>query len=164
MGLVTPDIGLLFWMFVTFGIVFFILAKYAWKPILKSLREREDTIADALNKAEEAKRQMSNLKSENEKLLAQARTEREAILREAKEMKDSIIAQAKTSADIEGKRMIAAAKENINREKSAAINDLKNQVAAYSIEIAEKLVRKKMESDKEQDELVRKSIDNFQLN
>jgi F-type H+-transporting ATPase subunit b len=164
MGLVTPDLGLLFWMFVTFGIVFFILAKFAWKPILNSLKEREDSIADSLNKAEEARKQMANLKSENEKLLAQARVERENILREAKDMKDSIIAQAKTSADIEGKRLIAAAKENINREKNAAIDDLKKQVASYSIEIAEKLVRKKMESDKEQDELVRKSIDNFQLN
>jgi F-type H+-transporting ATPase subunit b len=164
MGLVTPDIGLLFWMFVTFGIVFFILAKFAWKPILNSLRDRENSITDSLNKAEEARKAMANLKSENEALLAQARAERENILREAKEMKDSIIAQAKVTADTEGKRMIASAKENINREKNAAIDDLKKQVASYSIEIAEKLVRKKMESDKEQDELVRKSIDNFQLN
>ncbi len=164
MGLITPEIGLLFWMFVTFGIVFFILAKFAWKPIMKSLSEREDSIAEALDKAEEAKKQMANLKADNEKLLAQARSEREAILREAKEMKESIIAQAKSSADTEGKKMIASAKENIEREKSAAIADLKNQVAAYSIEIAEKLIRKKLESNKEQDELVNKAINDFHLN
>lgn len=138
MGLITPDIGLLFWMLVTFGIVLYILGKFAWKPILKALSEREDSISEALDKAEEAKKQMAALKADNEKLLAQARVEREAILREAKEMKDSIIAQAKTSADVEGKKMIANAKENIEREKTAAINDLKNQVASYSIEIAEK--------------------------
>ncbi len=164
MGLITPDIGLVFWMLVTFGIVLFILGKFAWKPILKALNDRENSITEALEKAEEAKKQMGNLKAENEKLLAQARTEREAILREAKEMKDSIIAQAKTSADVEGKKMIANAKENIEREKSAAINDLKTQVAAYSIEIAEQLVRKKLESGKEQDELLNKAISKFHLN
>ena len=164
MGLITPDIGLLFWMLVTFGVVLFILGKFAWKPILKALGEREDSIAEALDRAEEAKKQMANLKSENEKLLALARTEREAILREAKEMKDSIIAQAKTSADVEGKKMIASAMENIEREKTAAINDLKVQVASYSIEIAEQLVRKKLESGKEQEELLNKAISKFQLN
>jgi len=164
MGLITPELGLLFWMFVTFGTVLFILGKFAWKPILKSLSDRENSITDALNQAEEAKKQMANLKADNEKLLAQARSEREAILREAKEMKESIIAQAKSTADTEGKKMIANAKENIEREKTAAISDLKNQVAAYSIEIAEKLVRKKLESNKEQDELMTKAINEFHLN
>jgi F-type H+-transporting ATPase subunit b len=164
MGLITPDIGLVFWMLVTFGIVLFILGKFAWKPILKALGERENSIAEALDKAEEAKKQMASLKADNEKLLAQARTEREAILREAKEMKDSIIATAKTSAETEGKKMLASAKENIEREKNAAINDLKNQVAAYSIEIAEQLLRKKLESGKEQEELLNKAISKFHLN
>jgi F-type H+-transporting ATPase subunit b len=164
MGLITPDIGLLFWMLVTFGIVLYILGKFAWKPILKALSEREDSISEALDKAEEAKKQMAALKADNEKLLAQARIERDAILREAKEMKDSIITLAKTTADAEGKKMIANAKENIEREKTAAINDLKNQVASYSIEIAEKLIRKKLETNKEQEELVNKSIGDFHLN
>ena len=164
MGLITPDLGLLFWMLVTFSIVVFILGKFAWKPILKMLAERENSIAEALDKAEEAKKQMASMQAENEKLLAQARTEREAILREAKEMKDTIISQAKASADLEGKKLIANAKESIEREKQLAINDLKNQVATYSLEIAEKLVRKKLESNKEQDELVNKAIGNFHLN
>lgn len=164
MNLITPDPGLLFWMLVTFGIVLYILGKFAWKPILKALGERENAITEALDKAEDAKKQMASMQAENEKLLALARTEREAILREAKEMKDSIIAQAKTSADIEGKKMIANAKENIEREKTSAINDLKNQVASYSIEIAERLIRKKLESNKEQDELVNKAINDFHLN
>lgn len=164
MDLIKPDLGLLFWMLITFGIVLYILGKYAWKPILKALSEREDAITEALEKAEEAKKQMANMQAENEKLLAQARAEREAILRDAKEMKESIIAQAKTSADVEGKKMIANAKENIEREKVAAIHDLKNQVASYSIEIAEQLVRKKLESSKEQEELVNKAINNFHLN
>ncbi len=164
MNLITPDPGLLFWMLITFGIVLYILGKYAWKPILKALGERENAITEALDQAEEAKKQMASMQAENEKLLAQARSEREAILREAKEMKESIIAQAKTSADSEGKKMIAHAKENIEREKTAAINDLKNQVASYSIEIAERLVRKKLESNKEQEELVNKAIHDFHLN
>ena len=164
MGLITPDFGLLFWMLLTFGIVLFILGKFAWKPILKALSDRENSISEALEKAEDAKKQMANMQAENEKLLVKARVERENILREAKEMKDSIISQAKTQADIEGKKLIANAKENIEREKTLAINDLKNQVAAYSVEIAEKLVRKKLESGKEQDELINKSINNFHLN
>ncbi len=164
MELLQPSFGLIFWMCLTFGILIFILTRFAWKPIMKMLSEREQSIEDALNKAEEAKKQMENLKADNEKLLAQARAERETILREAKEMKDGIIAQAKATADTEAKRMIATAKESIDREKQAAVADLKNQVAAYSIEIAEKLVRKKMESNKEQEELVNKAISSFQLN
>ena len=164
MELLQPSFGLIFWMCLTFGILIFILTRFAWKPIMKMLSEREQSIEDALNKAEEAKKQMENLKADNEKLLAQARAERESILREAKEMKDGIIAQAKATADSEAKRMIATAKESIDREKQAAVADLKNQVASYSIEIAEKLVRKKMESNKEQEELVNKAISKFQLN
>src|SRR6185436_10424483 len=128
MKLVTPDIGLLFWMLVSFSIVLFLLKKYAWKPILKSLKERETSIADALNSAKQAKEEMASLKADNEKLLAQARAER-----------DLIIMEARSKATVEADRLLQVAREGIRNEKVAAINELKNQVAALSLEIAEKI-------------------------
>src|SRR5688572_11098446 len=109
MKLVTPDIGLLFWMLVSFSIVLFLLKKYAWKPILKSLKERETSIADALHSARRAKEEMATLKAENEKLLAQARVERDLILKEARDAKDSIIQEARSKATVEAARLLKIA-------------------------------------------------------
>jgi F-type H+-transporting ATPase subunit b len=118
MELVTPDPGLLFWMTITFLLVLFILTKFAWKPIMKALKDRESSIEEAIQSAENARRQMDSLKADNEKLLQEARLERDKMMKEAKEMKESIISQARKSADEEGRKMIAAAKEAIDKEKN----------------------------------------------
>ena len=155
MKLVTPDIGLLFWMLVSFSIVLFLLKKYAWKPILNSLKEREQSIAEALNSAKRAKEEMAALKSENEKLLVQARIERDAILKEARDAKDSIIVEARTRASSEADRLLQAAREGIQNEKLAAMTELKNQVATLSIEIAEKILKEELSSPEKQKQLVK---------
>ncbi len=164
MELIKPAFGLVFWMTLSFGIVFFLLRKYAWKPILNSLREREDSIADALNAARKAHEEMESLTADNEKLLAQARNERDEILKEARNAKDTIITEARTKATEEADRLTRIARENIQNEKMAAITDLKNQVANLSIEIAEKIMRSRLSDDEKHNSLVRKMMDDIKLN
>ena len=164
MKLVTPDIGLLFWMLVSFSIVLFLLKKYAWKPIMKSLNEREQNITEALNTARKAKEEMAALKSDNERLLNEARGERDKLLKEARDMKDSIIAEAKGKAQTEANKIMASAREAINNEKMAAITELKNQVAKMSIEIAEKILRHELSNDEKQKALMDNLIKDISLN
>lgn len=164
MQLVTPDIGLLFWMLVSFSIVLFLLKKYAWKPIMKSLNEREQNITEALNTARKAKEEMAALKSDNERLLNEARGERDKLLKEARDMKDSIIAEAKGKAQTEANKIMASAREAINNEKMSAITELKNQVAKMSIEIAEKILRHELSNDEKQKALMENLIKDISLN
>ncbi|MES2592998.1 MAG: F0F1 ATP synthase subunit B [Bacteroidota bacterium] len=164
MELVQPSWGLIFWMTISFLIIFFLLAKFAWKPILGMIKEREDSIEAALASAEQAKVEMKLLKSENEKILAEARGERDSMLKEAREIKDKIIAEAKTSAVSEGERLLKSARENIQNEKMAAITDLKNQVAVLSIEIAEKILKTELSSDDKQKSLVKNLLQDVNLN
>jgi F-type H+-transporting ATPase subunit b len=164
MELVKPAIGLLFWMVLSFGILLFILSKYAWKPILKALKEREFTIEDALNSAKRAKEEMAALTSNNENLIRQAKLERDQILKEARDAKDNIISEAKNRAVSEGNRMISIAKETIQNEKMAAISDLKNQVAQMSIEIAEKILRHELSNDEKQKSLMSNLLKDVTLN
>jgi F-type H+-transporting ATPase subunit b len=164
MELVKPGIGLLFWMTITFSIVLYILSKFAWKPILKSIRDREDSINNAINSAEEARKQMAALKADNEKLLNEARKERDLMLKDANDMKDSIIAQAKRSADEEGRKLIANAKETIEREKVNAMNELKTQVTLLSVDMAEKILRKKMDDRAQQEAFVNENLKSISLN
>ena len=164
MKLVTPDIGLLFWMLVSFSIVLFLLKKYAWKPILNSLKEREESIAGALNQAKKAKEEMLLLKSDNEKILAEARNERDKILKEARDAKDSIINEARSKATVEVDRLLQIAREGIQNEKMAAIVDLKNQVANLSIEIAEKVIRQQLADNEKQKALVADLLKETKLN
>lgn len=164
MELIKPGLGLLFWMTVTFSIVLWLLSKYAWKPILKSIREREDSINNALNAADDARKQMDALKSDNEKLLAEARKERDRLLKEASEMKDSIIAQAKKSADDEARRLIANANDAIEKAKLNAMNELKSQVAVLSVDMAEKILRKKMDDRTQQEAFVNENLKSITLN
>ncbi len=164
MELVKPGIGLIFWMTITFSIVLFILSKFAWKPILNAIREREDSINSALNAAEEARKQMDALKSDNEKLLNQARAERDQMLKEANEIKESIIAQAKKSADEEGRKIIAKASEAIESAKLNAMNQLKTEVAILSVDLAEKVLRKKMEDRAQQEAFVNENLKSISLN
>lgn len=164
MELVSPGIGLIFWMTLSFGIVLFILGKFAWKPILKSLHEREDSIDEALNTANKAREDMKQLKFDNEALLKEAKGERDAILHDAREIKDTIIEESKIKANEEANRIIESAKEAIQHEKLAAITDLKNQVATLSIEIAEKILKEELSEDKKQEEYVQKLIDEVEIN
>lgn len=164
MKLVTPDIGLLFWMIVSFGIVLFLLKKFAWKPILASLKAREESISDALNTAKKAKEEMALLKSDNEKLIQQARAERDLLLKEARDTKDAIIAESKVKAQAEANKIMAGARETINTEKNAAIADLKNQVASMSIEIAEKILRQELSKDEKQKSLMENLMKDISLN
>ncbi|HQF29452.1 MAG TPA: F0F1 ATP synthase subunit B, partial [Bacteroidia bacterium] len=129
MELVKPDFGLVFWMTVSFLIVVFILRKFAWGPILTSLKERETSINDALNSAKKAKEEVANMKAENERILQEARNERDKMLKEARDTKDAIVSEARTKAQVEGDRIITIARETIQNEKLAAITELKNQVA-----------------------------------
>ncbi|MGB4774546.1 MAG: F0F1 ATP synthase subunit B [Daejeonella sp.] len=162
--LVTPDFGLFLWSTVAFLLLFFLLSKFAWKPIVKALDERERSIEDALAKAEMAKEEMAKLTSENEALLKQARIERDEILKEAKELKDQIVNEAKTAAQAEGAKMIEKARQEINNQKVAAMAEVKDQVAALSLEIAEKVLRKQFEDQNKQQTLVSDLLKEVKLN
>lgn len=163
MDLVTPQIGLVFWTTLCFAILLFILGKYAWKPILAAVAQREDSIETALTRAEAVKEEMARLTSENEALLKKARAERDSILAEATKVKNQIISDAKESAQKEGTRQIELARIEIGNLKSAALADVKNQVAALSIEIAEKILRKQFEDQQKQDELVKELLNEVKL-
>jgi len=164
MELVKPSIGLIFWMAVSFSIILFLLKKFAWKPILGMIKEREESIESALAAAEKAKEEMKALQSNNERILAEARAERYTLLKEAREIKDKMILEAKTTATKEGERMLAIARENIQNEKMAAITELKNQVATLSIEIAEKILKSELSSDEKQKSLVNTLLKDVNLN
>lgn len=164
MELVKPAFGLAFWMIVSFGIIFFILKKYAWTPILNMLKEREDSIQTALDSAKKAREEMALLQSNNEKALNEARVERDKMLKEAREMKDAIIVEAKTQATKQADQLLAIARENINNEKMAAITELKNQVATLSVEIAEKILKEELSSVDKQKTLVKALLDDVNLN
>jgi F-type H+-transporting ATPase subunit b len=158
MELVSPGIGLIFWMTLSFGIVLFLLSKFVWPLILGGLKEREEEIANALESARQAREEIQNLQSNNEELLKEARDEREEMIREARKLKDDLIASAKGQADEEAKQIIENAKAAIEQEKTAALSELKNQVAGLSIEIAEKLLKAELSEDKKQKELMDKLI------
>lgn len=159
-----PNTGLAIWMMITFLIVLFLLTKFAWKPLLKMIREREDSIDNALKSAEKAKEEMNNLKAENEQILAQARSERDAMLKEAREMKDNIVGEAKNKAKEEADKLLAAARQAIQNEKVAAITELKNQVATLSVDIAEKILRRELSSENKQKELIGDLLKEVKLN
>ena len=164
MELVNPGIGLIFWMTLSFAIVLFILAKFAWNPILGMLKAREDSIESALSAAEKAKAEMALLHSSHEQLLKEAKEERDAILRETRKMKDAIIEEAKAKATEEAERILETAKENIHFEKMAAITELKNQLATLSIEVAEKVLRQELSDTVKQQDYVEKIINQMNFN
>lgn len=164
MELLTPGTGLIIWQLFVFVLLVFLLAKLAWKPILSSLKEREDSIQQALDSAEKAKLEMAALKSDNEKLLREAREERDKILRDARtaanRMHDEAQADAKKNAD----KIIEDAKAIIQTEKNAALRDVKSQVAMFSLEIAEKLIKANLKDDKSQKDLADSFIKDLKLN
>ena len=164
MELIKPDFGLIFWMSISFICVMIILGKFAWPIILKALKEREESIANALNSARKAKEEMASLKADNEKLIIQARAERDQLLKEARDTRDSIVAEAKNKAQAEANKIMAQTRESINNEKIAAIAELKNQVAAMSIEIAEKILRQELSNDEKQKNLMENLMKDVSLN
>ena len=164
MELVKPEFGLIFWMVISFGLIMLILKKFAWKPILNMLHEREASIQNALDSAEKAKEEMKALQSSNEKILADARNERDLMLKDAREIREKMIADAKGIATKEGERMLTIARESIQNEKMAAITELKNQVASLSIEIAEKILKSELSSDEKQKSLVNTLLKDVNLN
>jgi len=163
-GLTEPGIGLIFWTSIVFLLLVGILGKYAWKPILGAIKTREDSITKALASAESALKDMRELKSANEVILTQARTERDNMLKEARETKDSIVAEAKQKAQAESDRILATAREQINIEKNAAVEELKKQVAVLSIEIAEKILKSELSNDEKQKTLVTSLMKDVNLN
>lgn len=158
------SLGLFIMQTVLFLGLVFLLKKFAWKPILDAVNEREEGIKNALLSAENAKKEMQNLKSDNEKLLADARAERDAMLKEAKEMKDKLVSDAKVQAQAEGEKMIAQAKAAIESEKNAVMAELKNQVSTLSLEIAEKVLRDELSNKESQTKLVEKMLGDAKLN
>ena len=164
MELLTPGTGLIIWQTFVFLLLVLLLGKLAWKPILSSLKEREHSIQEALDTAEKARLELSKLKSDNESLLKQARDERDKMLRETREaanrMKDEAQAEAKKSAD----KIIDDARTTINIEKQAALKEIKIQVAMFSLEVAERLLKEKLSNDKAQKDLVQKYVNDIKVN
>lgn len=152
------SIGLFVWQTVLFLALLFLLRKYAWKPILSAVEEREEGIKSALDAADNAKKEMEALNADNERILREAKAERDSILKEAREIKDTIIAEAKTQATEEADKVMASAREQINNEKMAAITELKNQVADLSIDIAEKILKSELKDDNKQKEIVNNAL------
>lgn len=159
MGLLTPDPGLMFWMIIVFGVVFFVLAKYGFPVIIGMVEDRKAYIDDSLKAAREANEQLANVKAEGEKVLAQAREEQARILNEASAIRDRIIKDAQERAMLEGQRLMDEMKKQIETEKESAIRDIRRQVAVLSVDIAEKIMRSKLADEKEQMELIDRMLD-----
>ena len=158
MELVTPAIGLIFWTTVVFTLLVLLLKKFAWKPILSAVDERNKSIKDSLAQAEKARSEMSELTANNEKIIAQAKVDRDIILKEARDMKNEIISEAKDNANKEAEKLVSTAKEQILNEKMKAITELKNHVADLSIEMAEKILSSELSDVAKQKELVSKAL------
>ena len=158
------ELGLFFWQIVIFVGLILLLKKFAWKPILDAVNEREQGIKDALRSAENARKEMQNLQEDNQRILQEARAERDAMLKEAREMKDKMIADSKNEAQAQGLKMIEQAKAAIEGEKNAAMAELKLQVSTLSIEIAEKLLKDELSNKDAQIKLVENMLGDVKLN
>jgi len=164
MDLLTPSFGLLIWTLLAFGIVFWILKKFAWPAIVKGLNDREKTIADSLATAERVRAEMSQMKSEHEALLAQAREERALMLKEARETKEKIINESKDQAKVEASKIIVEARAAIEAQKMAAITDVKNQVGKMVIEVSEKILRRELGNKADQEAHIKGLVEEVKLN
>lgn len=164
MDLLIPEVGLIIFQTIAFLLLMFVLGKFAWKPVLAAIKEREQSIDDALNKAELAKQEMARLTSQNEELMKQARAERDEILKEAKMLKDSIVNEAKTSAQTEGAKLIEKARIEIENQKKAALAELKGQVSTLSLDIAERVLRSQLDDKTKQQDLVANLLKDVELN
>jgi len=164
MGIISPEIGTIFWMVLGFSIVFFILRKFGWKVIMQSLKEREQSIEDALLAADKAREEMNALRADHDALIREARAEREAMIGEARKIRSELIEKAKEDASRESEKLVENARLQIENEKRTALNEIRAQVADLSVEIAEKIIRKELSLDKEQQELIAGMLDELNLN
>jgi F-type H+-transporting ATPase subunit b len=164
MGLVSPNPGTIFWMVIVFGIVMLILKKFAWKPILNALKERENSISNALMSAEKARKEVANLKADHESIRLEAQREKEQILKEARDIKEKMIAEAREKAQSEALKAVEQAREQIQLEKVAAINDIRKQVVILSVNIAEKVIRQKISPNAEQEKMIDLMLKDLTLN
>ena len=164
MDLLTPGSGLIIWQAIIFLLLFILLSKFAWKPILGSLKEREESIQNALDTADKARAEMAKLTADNENLLKLAREERDKMLKEAREVANRLKDEAQSDAKKAADKIITDARAAINVEKEAALRDVRTQVAMFSLEVAEKLMKKNLSSDKEQKGLVEGYIKDLKLN
>jgi F-type H+-transporting ATPase subunit b len=164
MDLLIPETGTIFWSFIGFSITFFILAKFAWKPLLKALKERDNSIAQALQAAETAKKEVTQLHSDSEKILAEAKAERDKIIQEAREFKETLMAESRELAKKEGRKMIDDARDAIKAERAAAIHEIKKQVAELSVAISEKILLQELSDSGRQQDLIEKSLNDIKFN
>ncbi|MBN1115612.1 MAG: F0F1 ATP synthase subunit B [Bacteroidales bacterium] len=164
MELLTPHTGTIIWMTIAFLVVFLVLKKFAWKPILNALKTRDESIGEALKSADRAREDMARLQADNENILAEARLERDKIIKEARDLKEEIIGEAKNKAVEEADKLIASARESIKNEKTAAIREIKEQIAEFSVLIAEKLLQEKLEQDTQQKDLINKYLHEIKIN
>ncbi|MBP1675168.1 MAG: synthase subunit [Bacteroidetes bacterium] len=153
-SLINPAIGTLFWTVVTFTLFFLILKKYAWKPILNAVKQRDEMIKGSLISAEKARKEMLKLQSDNEAILRKAREEREGILKEARDIRDKLIAEAKGKASEEAEKLVEKARAGIEREKTIALSSIREQIANLSVEIASKLIEEKLKHTGQQEKLI----------
>ena len=158
MQLVTPAIGLMFWTVVIFMLLLILLKKFAWKPILKAVDDRNSSINEALASAEKAKSEMEQLTADNDKILNEARNQRDSIIKEARDIKIKTIADAKNKASIEAEKIISSAKEQIKNEKMKAMTELKNEIADISIQMAEKIIKTELKDAKSQKKLIEEDL------
>lgn len=164
MDLLTPELGLFVWTLLAFLIVFLILKKFAWKPILSSLNEREKGIADSIAAADRVKKEMAAMQNENEQLMQAAREERSAMLKEAKDMRDKIVNEAKDQAKVEAAKITADSLAQIQQQKMAAMTEMKNQIGIMAVEVAEKILRKQLGNSESQADFTKQLVDNIKLN
>jgi F-type H+-transporting ATPase subunit b len=158
MDLLIPEFGTIFWTLLVFSITFYILARFAWKPLLNALKQRDNSIAQALQAAETAKREVSQLHAESEKIMAKAKIEHNKLLQEARELKDSLLNDAREQAKKEGRKLIEDAREAIKNERAAAIQDIKKQVSELSVAISEKILVHELSDPAKQKEIIEKSL------
>jgi len=164
MGLLSPDYGTIFWMVLAITGLYLILRKYAWGPVLKMLRERNHSIEKALQSASDAREGLSRLKSEHEKMLQDARAERDQLIAEARQIREQLITKARDEAVQETAKVFDHAKQQIESEKLAAINEIRQQVASLSVEIAEKILKRELSDRTRQENLIKEQLSDLKLN
>lgn len=164
MELITPGLGLIFWMTLAFLLLLLVLRSFAWKPILKALKERETSISEALSSAEKARAEMEQLQFSNEQLLQEAKNQRDALLNEARKVREKIIEDARDKAREEGDRIIASAREAIHNEKMAAMTELKNQLGELALDVAAKILQRELSDQVKQEDYMKKLLDEVKLN
>lgn len=164
MDLLIPEVGIIFWMIIGFSIAFFILAKYAWKPIVKALGERDNSIANALKDAEKARNEVAKLQTESEKILSEAKSESDKIIQEARELKDSVLNEANDLAKKQAQKMIEEARIAIKNEQASAVHEIKKQVSELSVAISEKILMQELSDPEKQQKLIAKSLSEMKFN